>query len=126
MVAEGRLTSTREVGREIDRYNEEDRLQEWRRANPDLFPAPDEEETERVSRIFEVAHFRALISQKALLRGTPVADPFVIAKAWVAGGTVVTEEGLRDNAARIPNVCDHFGVGCTNLEGMMEHEGWEF
>ncbi len=42
------------------------------------------------------------------------------------GMCVVTEEVRRPNAARIPNVCDHFGIGCINLEQLMEREGWQF
>ena len=30
------------------------------------------------------------------------------------------------NAAKIPNVCDHFGIPCVNLEGFMAKEKWEF
>jgi hypothetical protein len=56
----------------------------------------------------------------------PVADPFVIACAKIRGGTVVTEERLKPNAARIPNICQHFGIPCTNLEGFMQLMGWNF
>ena len=30
------------------------------------------------------------------------------------------------NAVKIPNVCEHFGVDCTNLEEFMEREKWRF
>lgn len=60
------------------------------------------------------------------LRGYPVADPFVVACARVRDGCVVTEEASRPNAARIPNVCGHFGVRCTNVEGFLREIGWEF
>ncbi|MFY9611452.1 MAG: DUF4411 family protein [Blastocatellia bacterium] len=66
------------------------------------------------------------MSQKALLKGTPVADPFVIAAAAVRGGTVVTQEQPKPNAAKIPNVCDHFGVAWTDLEGFMNQQNWTF
>jgi hypothetical protein len=39
---------------------------------------------------------------------------------------VVTEEEKKANAARIPNVCEYFGVNCVNLEGFMERKGWAF
>lgn len=61
-----------------------------------------------------------------MLVGDPAADPFVIARAKIIGGCVVTEEKLKPNAAQIPNVCDHFGIDCTNLEGLIEAEGWQF
>jgi len=38
----------------------------------------------------------------------------------------VTMELLRPNAAKIPNICQHFGVACMTLEQFMEAEGWKF
>ena len=66
-------------------------------------------------------NFDALVSG-----GKPVADPFVIARAKISGACVVTQEKKTDNAAKIPNVCDHFGIRCINLEGFMEKESWKF
>lgn len=60
------------------------------------------------------------------MRGGRNADPFVIAKAGVEGHTVVTMELFKPNAAKIPNICQHFTVKCLTLEGFMEEEGWEF
>lgn len=71
-------------------------------------------------------HFQTLIGRESILRGTPVADPFVIAKAGVEGGIVVTEEQFKKNAAKIPNVCKHFGIDWVDLERFMEREGWQF
>ena len=59
------------------------------------------------------------------MQGKPVADPFVIAKAWETGSVVVTEEH-RKKEGRIPDVCKYFGVKCMNTEGFMKNEGWEF
>jgi len=64
-----------------------------------------------------------LISQKSMLQGTPVADPFVIK---VMSGKVVTQEIFKPYAAKIPNVCMHFDIPFTNLQGFMETEGWIF
>jgi hypothetical protein len=44
----------------------------------------------------------------------------------VRQGCVVTEEKLKKNGARIPNICEHFDVECTNLEGFIEQQKWEF
>lgn len=126
MIAEMRLTSTREVRNELKQRSRSLRLDEWVAAHPEVFPAPTEREMEYVRTIFTNRHFRDLVSQKSLLSGTPVADPFVVARAWAIEGTVVTEEEHKPNAAKIPNVCDAFGVRRTNLEGMMEAERWEF
>jgi hypothetical protein len=84
-------------------------------------------ELDCVRRIFEVEHFQAMIRTKERLRGRPVADPFVVARAWcLDAGCVVTTESHKPNAAKIPNVCDHFGVDWTTLEGFMERERWTF
>jgi len=83
-------------------------------------------ELQFVATIFQNPHFHGLISKKQLLRGDPVADPFVIACAKVRGGTVVTEERLNPNGARIPNVCEHFNVSCINLEKFMDQQKWSF
>jgi len=38
----------------------------------------------------------------------------------------VTTELFKDNAAGIPNVCEHFSIPHINLEGFMQQEGWVF
>jgi hypothetical protein len=50
----------------------------------------------------------------------------LIAKAKVLNICVVTEEKLKDNAAKIPNVCQNFDVCCMNLEQFMQKERWSF
>jgi Domain of unknown function (DUF4411) len=52
--------------------------------------------------------------------------PFVIAKAAIDKGVVVTMEQLKPKGAKIPNICDHFKVEWRNLEQFMEEQGWEF
>ena len=79
-----------------------------------------------LAQIYAVSHFQQNIERQKLLKGGVLADPFVVAKASVIEGTVVTMELLKDNAAKIPNICDHFGVRCMHLEDFMEAEGWEF
>lgn len=79
-----------------------------------------------MARIFAVPHFQALVSEKQRLQGKAVADPFVIAAAAAAGWAVVTEERVKPHAAKIPNVCQHFGIRCLNLEGFMHENGWSF
>jgi hypothetical protein len=91
-----------------------------------IFVVPEAAETAFVAEIFKVPHFQQLVDGAARLRGQPVADPFVIAVAAVRGGCVVTEETHRPHAAKIPNVCEHFRVNCTNLEGFLEGKGWTF
>ena len=125
LVSEDELISAREVYNEIDSH--EDVLANWAREQKNkLFSQPTIEEFQFVREIFQVRHFQSMIRKKERLRGKPVADPFVIARAKVLDCQVVTTELFKDNSAKIPNVCKHFSVQCINLEGFMEQEGWTF
>ena len=119
------LLSTREVLAEIEE-GDTDTVLAWTKKNKSIFSTPSAKETAFVAKILAVPHFQQLIGRKAQQRGTPVADPFVIACAKVKEGTVVTEERLKPNAAKIPNVCGHFNISCMNLEGFMKAQGWSF
>lgn len=125
LVAENRLKSTREVKREIDGSSIES-LREWAKDHSELFMTPTGAEGAAVVRIYAVQHFQQNIERQKILKGGPIADPFVVAKAMVENATVVTMELLKPNAAKIPNICDHFTVPCMTLEQFMEAEGWEF
>jgi hypothetical protein len=125
MVEEGRILSTREVYRElID--GPDPALREWAAAKLEFFTIPTAAEGTFVARIYAVPHFQQNIEQKKLLKGGKNADAFVIAKAAVVAGTVVTLEAFKENATKIPNMCRHFEVPCLTLEEFMEAEGWEF
>ena len=126
LVASGEVVSVREVLNELSSYNDADFIQVWATNNKGIFAKPTNPELTVVQQILAVPHFQALIGKTALLKGTPVADPFVIAAASIAKGTVVTQEKLKENAAKIPNVCKHFNVTCTDLEGFMTAQGWSF
>lgn len=121
----GSIVSVSEVSRELD--GQEDRLTDWVQNNGAFFADPCSEELDFVTKIFEVDHFQALVKQQERLQGKAVADPFVIAKAGVLGdGCVVSAEQRKPNAAKIPNVCDHFGIPHMSLEEFMAEENWTF
>jgi len=125
MIANDRIVSTREVGREIE--DQEDDLQAWMKANPSVFATPTAAEGAFVAQIYQVAHFRANIEQRKFLKGGKNADPFVIARcSTLDEGAVVTLERMKANAAKIPNICAHFGIVCMDLEQFMKAEGWSF
>jgi hypothetical protein len=126
MVANGDLVSVREVYRELHLYADTDAISEWAERNKHIFLPPEPIEARFVTKVLGVPHFRSLISKQSMLEGKPVADPFVIAAAKHFPGTVVTEERYRPNAAKVPNVCRHFGVPCINLEQFMDTQGWTF
>ena len=125
LVSERRIVSVREVRRELEGHST--RLSDWVRRYRELFVTPTADELKFVTEIFRVAHFQTLIRKQERLQGKPVADPFVIACARaLGGGCVVTQEVKRPNAAKIPNVCEHFGIPCLDLEAFMEAEDWRY
>ncbi len=125
LVANGEIVSTREALREIE-DGAPDELLDWAKHNNKLFAMPTAAEGAFVARIYAVRHFQQNIEQQKLLRGGKNADPFVIAKAAVEGRAVVTMEQFKRNAAKIPNICQHFGIMCLTLEQFMNERGWEF
>lgn len=123
-VIDGRIISVREVMNEIE--SRDDQLSKWAKQNREIFTQPSSEELAFIAEIFKVPHFQMLVRTEERLKGKPVADPFVIAKAKIIQGCVVSNEKRTPNAAKIPNVCDHFGVDHINLEEFMERENWTF
>lgn len=126
LVQQQNLISTREVWNELGRQNVSADVLAWAKQNKQLFTTPNAAELQFVAQILQIKHFQSLIGEQQRLKGTPVADPFVIACAKIKGGTVVTEEQLKPNAAKIPNVCAHFNVHCIDLERFMQQQGWAF
>jgi len=125
-VINGDILSVREVRNEIRNYSRKDELENWAKTNPDFFKDPTAEELEFITRIYNVPHFFNSINQQKLIKGGPFADPFIIAKAYIEQGTVVTMEKLKPNAAKIPNICEHFKIPCIDLEGFLKQNNWSF
>lgn len=126
LIQQKTLISTREVWNELERQNISADVLAWAKQNKQIFTTPNAAELQFVAQILQIKHFQSLIGEQQRLKGTPVADPFVIACAKIKGGTVVTEEQLKPNAAKIPNVCAHFNVPCIDLERFMQQQGWAF
>ena len=126
LVNQGNLISTKEVWHEMERGNPDQHTNKWLKDRKEIFTTPTMAELQFVAYILQVKHFQSLIGEQQRLKGTPVADPFVIACAKIKNGTVVTEEQLKPNAAKIPNVCEHFKIPCIDLEQFMEQQGWNF
>lgn len=126
LVRQQNLISTREVSNELVRQNVSVDVLAWAKQNKQIFTTPNATELQFVAQIFQIQHFQSLIGEQQRLKGTPVADPFVIACAKIKGGTVVMEERLKPNAAKIPNVCAHFNIPCIDLERFMQQQDWTF
>lgn len=125
MVAEERITSTREVRRELENSNDASIMREIDKFRI-LFATPSKVEEDFVAKIFTVRHFRQNIPQKTLLKGGRNADPWLIARGANVDGYVVTNEAFRDHGAGIPNICRHFGVDYLSFDDFMGREGWVF
>ena len=127
LVEEERLISTRDVRLELKQGVPNKHVELWLKKQRHIFTTPSNEELELVAEILGITHFQQLIGGRQRLRGTPVADPFVIACAGVRqDGVVVCEESLKPNGAKIPNVCDHFDIPCINLKDFMQRQQWSF
>ncbi len=124
MTNNGEFTSTREALRELEDAGG-DSL-DWANKNATLFTVPHATEGAFVAGIYAIEHFQANIERKKLLRGGRNADPFLIARVHATGGTLVTMEQLKPNAAKIPNICEHFKLPCVDLSGFMDQQGWVF
>lgn len=125
-INEEKITSTREVLNELKNRNEKEFMVEFINDYKHIFTIPTSGELSFVSEIFKIPHYQQIVHEKQRLKGTPVADPFVIAAAKVKSGCVVTQESFKENAARIPNICNHFGIDCIDMEEFMHREQWTF
>lgn len=125
LVDDERLISTREAGHEVSDSGLIPML-EWYNDNKQLFHTPNADEGLFIAQIYRVAHFQQNIEHRKILNGGRNADPFLIAKASVVNGTVVTSEKYKENATKIPNICKHFQVNCMSLEQFMAEENWTF
>ena len=116
--------SVKEVFNEINERN--DPITTWAKRSNKIFLEPDEEEASFIVEIFKIKHFQSSLEEKKRLKGGNFADPFIIASAKIRKHTVVTQEKYKNNGAKIPNICKHFGISYLNLEGFMEQEDWQF
>ena len=125
MVAAGRVSSSTLVYREL--LAGEVDLFHWAedRKESGLFVVPDIDVQEAVRSIIRYVIERYNDNQ-ARRRFLARADPWVIAHAYAAGGSVVTLEArVRDDSqkVKIPNVCTHFGVRSVTTYQMLRELG---
>ena len=121
LIEEGRLLSSEEVLREIER--KEDALFEWVKEREHMF-IPLGDDIQSATQLI-LAEFPKLVDSRT---GKSFADPFVIATAQVTGATVVTGERHEGSPTRpkIPNVCSDLGIPWMGTVQLIEAEGWRF
>ena len=116
------LRSVREVRRELENQCSDPHIENWVKEHRQIFLLPSDHELALVAQIFKQEQYRGLVKQQNILKGLPVADPFVIAAAKVHNRRVVTQESFRPSGARIPTVCREVQVECIDLEKFLEYE----
>lgn len=127
LINDGEMVSIKEVKRELSALNKRDfDIENNIKINKPFYIELDEEDYIILKEILSVKGNRELIHMKSINKGTPCADPFLIAKAESSNATLVTEEKYIENAIKIPSICEKRGVNCINLETFMEEQGWFF
>ena len=135
LVADGAITSIQQVLREIENRNKHNGELEWAQEHMGLFPSIGETESQFLQEIYDVPRFRHVVP--AYLRDDSEdedeyadwvarADPYLIARAKIIEGMVITQERERGNRVRIPTICGHFDIECGTLDNLMEKEDWSF
>lgn len=122
----GEIASVEEVLKEVRNGAAASHLLTWVECHAGFFQVPDAAVLDFMRTIFKVPKFQEIVGEKQLLKGSPVADPFIIAAAQVVKGCVVTEERPKPNSTKIPTICQYFDVPCCDLEGMLTKLQWEF
>jgi hypothetical protein len=123
----GELISVREVRNELEYVCSFEHINNWVQVHRHIFRIASALECQIVAEIFQRKQYLGLVRRKSILKGSPVADPFVIASAKShRRGCVVTQEENRPDGARIPVVCNQLEVRWLNLEGFLEEQDLEY
>ena len=121
------LVSVIQVQEELQREKYGDQASKWagQPSVRELFKSPTVEEMKFLRSEFASSKFRDAVPQH--IRSTnEKADIYLIARARVSGGIVVTEERYKPQGTKIPTICKDFNIDCMNLLGMMQRENWRF
>lgn len=118
LMEKGTIVSVDEVYCELlVRWSEKSEEGKWLKNHKDSFHKPSNDEGYIVSDIFKNRKFRESIKESSLRNGSPEADAFIIAKAKVENGIVVTSESdKKPNSEKIPNIAIAFDVPYMNMD----------
>lgn len=127
LISNGHIISTREVFRELETFFiikdkcDNDTVMKWLIDHKKIFLTPTSEVCSVVSQIFKNPHYKQIIKKDNILTGRPEADPFVIAQAAVIDGVVVSSEVYKENAAKIPNICNDMSVKFIDADAFFSY-----
>ncbi|TYC84184.1 DUF4411 family protein [Acetobacterium wieringae] len=113
MMKNGKIVSVAEAYEELINYWGSKNSEEfnWLKMHKQFFLKPTNEEGGIVAEIFKSKKFREGVKEKSLRSGSPEADAFLVAKAKVGNGILVTDESdEKPNSEKIPNICEAFQV----------------
>lgn len=117
---DGKIVSVDEVYRELAVWKtskEEDNVSKWLKAHKTCFLKPTNDEGFIMREIFAHKKFREGIKERSLRQGSPEADAFLVAKAKILKGIVVTAESdSKPNSEKIPNIAVEMGVPYMKID----------
>lgn len=127
LIRTGQMFAPHEVHREL-RVGDDD-IHKWAKQQSGLFVDLDDEQAAALREL--ESRFSAVADP---LRTGPHADPMVVPLALCRSRAnratplhVVTEERARGpGPTKIPNICQAYGLSCTNLVGVFRLEGRVF
>lgn len=121
------IYSIKEVKRELENLNKGNYdISKRENITVQFYEDLTEEDFKIVTEILSHKGNQELIHRKSINKGTPCADPFLIAKAEADKSILVTEEQYVRNATKIPTICEKRNIRCINLEQFMEEQKWSF
>jgi hypothetical protein len=125
LASDGNLISVREVYKEVLKNCPEEHIEKWVKRHKKLFIVPDEKELEYLLTLMKTQENRNLVKLKNIIKGLPVADPFIITVAKHRNGIVVTQEG-HNPGAKIPYICSKENIQCCSLRDFFGRENIKY
>jgi hypothetical protein len=126
LVESGDLVSVKEVRREIESNCPYPQITEWVASHKSIFKKPSPEEEIVVADLLKNPKYRLFVKKNNIVKGLPVADPFIIAAGKFSKGIVVTMESSTVGGAKIPAACDELHIKYINLEEFYARENLVF
>ena len=119
------LISVREVYKELMKNCPEKHLEDWVKTHKEIFIIPNEKELKFLLKLMKTEENRNLVKKNNIIKGLPVADPFIITVAKHRKAIVVTRESIHPGA-RIPYICSKENIGCCSLKEFFKKENIKF
>ena len=119
LIEQNKFVSVAEVKKEYDyQLSHRSAAVAFSKENSHLFLKPGPEDAYMLREIYKIPEFQ--LKPKEIKNKKSHADAFLVAKAKVLNGCVVTDESPRSKEpAKIPNICMHFGVNCMTMHEFM-------